>query len=435
MTDQATHDTLPSRQTVLFTRGAVAASCLGMVIIGALLALHGPVVPALRERFGLSESTAGLALASQSLGAVLGVLGFHAIHPRIGNRAVLVWSYLTMLLGTLTFGLSGSWPMMLTAAVITGLGLGGVDFAISRLFLIGLGARGPVLLNVAHGCFGLGTVLAPAVIAVVGPDHYGAAFVVVGLLTLIPLVCIRGVHPRPTPAQIAGEPAANSGRAPERRLAVVLGGFVAVYMLHFAVQSGIGNWEPTHLQELGHGTTAATAATSLYWLAMTIGRFLVAPLARRWSAATIVTTACALMTVSVLLVPVTALTPWAYVAAGLCIGPIFPNGLTWLNQTTSAAGNAMAYVIAAAMLGAVAFPPVLGAGIQSYGVGALPVMLSVLSVLTLAISIALAVRSRRGRPGHDLPPLTDGLSGAHVPAEAPISATSKMSRMSKKGAS
>ncbi|MFH8409597.1 MFS transporter [Streptomyces sp. NPDC018019] len=376
----------------LFSRIAVVASCLGMLVIGALLALYGPVVPALRDRFGLAESTAGLALAAQSLGAVVGVLGFHSIHRRIGNRALLTASYLTMLAGTVTFGLCGVWPLMLVAAFVTGLGLGGVDFAISRLFLIGLGARGPALLNVAHGCFGLGTVLAPAAIAVIGPDRYGPAFIALGLLSLIPLACVRGIRTRPTPAELAEAATVPAHRAGGRRLATVLIGFVAIYMLHFAVQSGIGNWEPTHLHVLGHSMTTATVATSMYWLAMTIGRFLVAPLARRWSAATIVTASCALMTVSVLLALVPGLAPWAYAAAGLCIGPIFPNGLNWLNRSAPAAGNAMAYVIAAAMLGSVAFPPALGAVIQRHGVGALPATLAVLCLPTLAISAALAIR-------------------------------------------
>ncbi|OKI01367.1 MFS transporter [Streptomyces sp. CB02923] len=365
-----------------------------MVIIGGLLALYGPVVPALRDRFGLAESTAGLALAAQSLGAVVGVLGFHAIHRRIGNRALLTASYLTMLVGTVTFALCGVWPLMLAAAVVTGLGLGGVDFAISRLFLIGLGARGPAFLNVAHGCFGLGTVLAPAAIAVIGPEHYGAAFIALGLLSLIPLACVRGIQARPTPAELAEAAPAPAHHAGGRRLAAVLLGFVAIYMLHFAVQSGIGNWEPTHLHALGHSMTTATVATSMYWLAMTVGRFLVAPLARRWSAPTIVTASCALMSVSILLVPVPGLAPWAYAAAGLCIGPIFPNGLNWLNRSAPASGNAMAYVIAAAMLGSVAFPPVLGAVIQSQGVGALPVTLAGLCLLTVAVSAVLAVRLR-----------------------------------------
>ncbi|MEU1673562.1 MFS transporter [Streptomyces roseifaciens] len=381
-------------QEPLFTRTAVVASCLGMVIIGALIALYGPVVPALRDRFGLSEPTAGMALAAQSLGAVVGVLGFNAVHHRIGNRALLTSSYLTMLAGTVTFGLSGTWPLMLAAAVVTGLGLGGVDFAISRLFLIGLGSRGPALLNVAHGCFGLGTVLAPAVIAVTGPERYGATFIAIGFLTLIPLACVRGIRARPTPSELAGASPAPARRSGGRGTAVVLAGFVAVYMLHFAVQSGIGNWEPTHLHALGQSMTGATVATSAYWLAMTVGRFLVAPLARRWSPAAIVTGACALMTVSVLLVPVPGLAPWAYAAAGLCIGPIFPNGLNWLNRSASAAGNAMAYVIAAAMLGSVAFPPTLGAVIEEYDVGALPLVLSVLCLVTLAISAALARRLR-----------------------------------------
>jgi MFS transporter, FHS family, glucose/mannose:H+ symporter len=36
----------------LFSRAAVAASCAGFVLIGALQALYGPALPALREEHG-----------------------------------------------------------------------------------------------------------------------------------------------------------------------------------------------------------------------------------------------------------------------------------------------------------------------------------------------------------------------------------------------
>lgn len=46
-----------------------------------------------------------------------------------------------------------------------------------------------------------------------------------------------------------------------------------------AVEAGVGGWEPTHLETVGYGAGVAATATSVYWLMMTVGRFLVAPLA------------------------------------------------------------------------------------------------------------------------------------------------------------
>lgn len=62
----------------------------------------------------------------------------------------------------------------------------------------------------------------------------------------------------------------------------VLAVFVALYVLHVGIEAGVGGWEPTHLETVGHGAGVAATATSVYWLMMTVGRFLVAPIALRF---------------------------------------------------------------------------------------------------------------------------------------------------------
>jgi MFS family permease len=88
----------------------VAASCAGFVLIGALQALYGPAVPALREDYGLSPSGAGMALSMHFVGGVAGVLAMSAVPARLGNRVPLGASYALMVAGCLGFALSGSWP-------------------------------------------------------------------------------------------------------------------------------------------------------------------------------------------------------------------------------------------------------------------------------------------------------------------------------------
>lgn len=75
-----------------------------------LQALYGPVVPGLREEFGLSPSGAGLGLSLHFTGGVVGVLAFNAIHSRISNRALLAASYGLMAAGAAGFALAPDWP-------------------------------------------------------------------------------------------------------------------------------------------------------------------------------------------------------------------------------------------------------------------------------------------------------------------------------------
>ena len=251
------------------------------------------------------------------------------------------------------------------------------------------------MLNILHAHFGIGAILGPALIGVVGSAHYPAVFLGFALANLPLLLCLRGVRDRaPQPADAAGE--SYDGQVLARSLGSVLAVFVALYVLHVGIEAGVGGWEPTHLETVGYGAGLAATATSVYWLMMTVGRFLVAPIALRFSAQAIITVSCAGMTVCLLLASVPALAPYAYAGVGLFIAPIFPTGLPWLNRAAPRARRAGAVVIAASMVGGVVAGPALGKAIEWSGIRAVPLLLSGISALCLAATLWL-IRSTRTR--------------------------------------
>lgn len=398
----------PAPETRVFSPAAVVASCVGFVLIGVLQALYGPAIPALRDTHDLSPSAAGLGLSAHFTGGVAGVLLFDRLYGRMGNRRILGTSYLLMALGAAGFALAPSWPVALAAALLAGLGFGGIDYGLNQLFAVGFGHRSTAMLNVLNAHFGIGAILGPALIAAVGAEHYPALFLAFAAVTLPLLFCLRGVRdqvPQPASAVTAttGGPdsaAAANGSALGRSLASVLSVFVTLYVLHVGIEAGVGGWEPTHLETVGYGAGAAATATSVYWLMMTVGRFLVVPLALRHSAQTIITVSCAGMTVCLLLASVPSLAPYAYAGVGLFIAPIFPTGLPWLNAAAPRARRAGAVVIAASMIGGVAAGPALGKAIEWSGVRAVPLLLGAVSAVCLAATLWLirATRSNSGSP-------------------------------------
>ncbi len=380
--------------TPVFSPAAVVASCVGFVLIGALQALYGPAIPALREEFGLSPSAAGLGLSAHFVGGVAGVLLFDRLHGRLGNRQILGASYLLMAVGAAGFALAPNWPAALAAALLAGLGFGGIDYGLNQLFAVGFGHRSTAMLNILNAHFGIGAILGPALVGMIGSAHYPAIFLGFALANLPLLLCLKGVRDQaPEPADSAG---ADDGRALGRSLGSVLAVFVALYVLHVGVEAGVGGWEPTHLETVGYSAGIAATATSVYWLMMTVGRFLVAPLALRFSAQTIITVSCAGMTACLLLASVPALAPYAYAGVGLFIAPIFPTGLPWLHRSAPRARRAGALVIAASMAGGVAAGPALGRAIEASDVRAVPLLLGGVSALCLAATLWL-VRSTRAR--------------------------------------
>ena len=81
---------------------------------------------------------------------------------------------------------------------------------------------------------------------------------------------------RRTPGR-PGEPPATRGRT-----GLIVVAFVAIYVLYVAIESGVGGWEPTHLEAAGYSAAVAATATSGFWLALAIGRFAAVPVTLRW---------------------------------------------------------------------------------------------------------------------------------------------------------
>ncbi|MCX4632015.1 MFS transporter [Streptomyces sp. NBC_01443] len=389
---------LPEAGRPVLTTVAIAASLVAFVVIGALQALYGPAIPALREEYGISPAGAGLSLSAHFVGALLGVLIYHVLRGRLNNRVLLGGSYLLMAAGATLFAFSPSWNLALTGTFVIGLGFGGIDYGLNQLFAIGFGRRSTAMLNVLNGHFGVGAIAGPALIGWLGADRYPQIFLGIGVVCLLILATLGGVAARePEPAPAPAEGGATSGA----RVLPIIAVFIGIYVLHVAIETGVGGWEPTHLEAVGYGAATAATATSAYWAAMTIGRFVVAPLSLRWSAPSILIVCCAGMAGFLVLATVPALAPYAYFGVGLMIAPIFPTCLPWLNRAVPGVAAAGAYVIAASMIGGVAFPPLLGGVIDTMDVKALPLVLFGLAAVCAALSLWL----RKNAPD------PDGVSG------------------------
>ena len=182
---------------------------------------------------------------------------------------------------------------------------------------------------------------------------------------------------------------------------MIVAAFVAIYVLYVAIESGVGGWEPTHLEAVGYPATVAATATSAFWLALTAGRFLAIPVSLRWPAPAIVTACCAGMVVFLGLATIPSAAPWAYGGLGFMCAPIWATGLPWLDRAAPRVAAAGAYVMATSMLGGIVFPPLLGRAIEVAGVRSVPLLLGAVAVACTGLSLWLRRATRDGatRPG------------------------------------
>lgn len=361
------------------TPAGVIASCLGFVVLGAQQALYGPAIPFLIRKYQISSEAAGTALSAHFLGAVLGVLLFHSAYGRWSNRRLLGVSYVLMVAGCIGFASAPNWSMALAAAFTIGLGYGGVDFGLNFLFSVGFGQRSLAMVNLLNAYFGIGAIAAPALIAWISARNYQAAFLACALGSALPLLALGTLRNRTPLGGNDGHPPAHVPSG-----GWLLAAFLLIYVFQVAIETGVGGWEPTHLQEVGYNAAFAAAATASFWLMMTLGRFLSAFIGLSWTTERLMLVSCTGMAACLAAAAIPALAPIAYMGVGLFIAPLFPTGLAWLNRCVPEARSAIAYVIAAAMMGGVAFPPMIGALIDRSGAQAAPLLMTVLALLCLA---------------------------------------------------
>lgn len=395
----------------IFTRSGIRTCFAGMLLIGGLEALYGPSLIRLIVRFDASPSMAGIMVSAHFAAGLTGVLISQWSHSRIGNRVLLSAGYLLLITGSLAFAWAPSLALAITASAIAGLGFGALDYAFSHLFAVAFGPRSGKMLNLLHGFFGVGAIVAPLAVALFGPENYPAYFTGFAALALVTTLGLRGVRSHPTqgaPADPETEPAQRPAAAaiPPRTpmFAAAFTAMIAVFVLHVAVGSGIGTWEAAYLNLRGHSVDQAAAATSLFWFSMTASRFVLPAVIKRLQPGTVVTLSCLLMTTSALAALVPGAAVLGFTMMGFAIGPVFPTALAWATQIFGGRSWVSGFLIAISMVGGIIFPPVLGSTVAiDAAPGLFPIGLSVLSILCVTACVSLGTMRRiRGRRNENL---------------------------------
>jgi MFS transporter, FHS family, glucose/mannose:H+ symporter len=360
-------------------------STVGVLVLGAavglLLSLYGPALPELREVYGVSGGGSALVLSAHFIGATTGI-GWWGLERRLPARTWLRMATGLLVAGAVAMALAPAWPVVLLAAFAIGVGFGVVVVEINVLLSEAFGDRAAAMLNLLGACFGAGAVLGPLAMAASG--GYRVPFCAGALLAVASLGLTRDLPPTAT------QPDPDTERPPPG----LVGGFVALLLLYVGVENGVGGWEATSLRAGGTGAAAAASWTAGYWAAITTGRLLAIPLALRVAAPVLVAGCLLVAAAGLALAHLPAVAPAAYTLTGLALGPVFPTVLAWLAAAAGARGPT-ALVFAAANLGGVVLPAVIGRLVDASSPAVIPT--SVLVVVLACLSATVLLRRSAAR--------------------------------------
>lgn len=370
------------------------------VLVGVSAAVAGVLLPAQIEDYGVDRATIGITFFTFSAGFLLAGSTAGTLIERFGIRTALALSGGGYALAALYQGVRPSFLGLALVQVLAGYGLGALE-SVLNAYLAGL-PRATTLLNRLHAFFGVGALLGPLLAAwMLRSFPWPAVWLVlaaasvpltVGFLLAFP----RHVRsPRPEGTEVVRGGLLVSAL---RERAVLLGAvFLAVYV---GLEISVGNWSYSFLvTERGQSDLVAGYAVSGYWLGLTVGRFVISPIAGRIGLTAagmafgclVGVTAAAML---VWLVPVAIVASAGLVLLGFFLGPLFPTAMAVTPRLTATrlVPTAIGVMNGLSVVGGAAFPWLAGAIAQGVGVWTLLPFAVVLALLQLAIWWRLSKR-------------------------------------------
>ncbi|MGA8723567.1 MAG: MFS transporter [Acidimicrobiales bacterium] len=387
-----------------WTGGLVAASLFAFVVLGVPDGMLGVAWPAVRHGFGLPLAALGELLVALLIGylCITSITG--RCLRRFGTGTVLLASAVAGTAGAGLFASSPSWAGVVGAAWLLGVAGGGVDAGLNTVVALDGDSR---LMNLLHGCYGIGAACGPLVVtvALVATSTWRPAYLALMMLEAVlavTWVALRNRFPRlppasddrssesSLPAESENDPVSPGSSA--RRGILVLS--FGVFFFAAALESTTASWAASYLRgPVGLSAVWAGLAVFVFEAGLTVGRMTAALISPRWipeRIARLGIVGSVMGSAALWADPGAAATVVALGLLGFTLGPVFPALmlLTPVRLGQQTAVHAVGWQLAAAATGGVGVAAVVGVVLQEVGLGGFGPVLVVLALLLGSLVLA-----------------------------------------------
>jgi len=381
-------------------RGRVGLLFASFFVTGMVTVILGPLIPELRERWGVSAAEVALLFPIQFI-----VSSVASAFSSLRLRLSLILGFSSMAGGLLTLA-AGGWPLAPVAFALVGAGLGFTIPATNLIVAHLAPERRGSALALLNLTWGLGATACPLLFALLrqrGSTDLAPWLIAAAAAAFALLFAVRPGERRPATERTHRLPAPGGGW----RAAVALLPLAGLLLLYVGTENAIAGWLIDMADRLG-GERGATSMLigSGFWGAVLTGRGLTPLFLRRLSEPAVYAGSLALAGAGALTLLVAgsqASLAAGAVVAGLGCAPLFPLTISLIAGATAADGSRGAgWVFAGGGLGGAALPWLTGRLAAAGGeVGALPYnpgfLVPVLGVAAMALLFGL--RGRFGTSG------------------------------------
>lgn len=377
---------------------------IAFIGLGIPDSLFGTAWPAIYSEFELPISFGSFVTVIVSCGTVLSSVISSKIIPRLGTNKVSAYSTLLTALALLGFSFAPNLWVMCFLAIILGIGAGAIDVALNNYVALHYSATH---MSFLHCFYGVGVSVSPYILSLVIAGNFGwrggyriafAIQLIITLLLFLSLPLWRKAH--------GGENESEENTHKDLSFGSVLKipgvkMMCSLFIASCAIECTCGGWGSTFLVEYKHlPAEKAAQIIMIYYIGMTLGRFLSGVLAAKLHSWKIIKLGQIVMGLALLLL---ILPGGVYLCAlgmfliGLGNGPLFPNFnyLTPENFGSDISQSVIGIQMAAAYIGIMIAPAVCGLLGQVFGMVIFPYYLILFYAIMIPVTIRIKTMLKR----------------------------------------
>lgn len=365
---------------------------LAFISLGLPDSLLGSAWPTIYPAMSVEMSSMGLITMIISGSTICSSLLSERLVNRFGTRAIVVISVFLTAVALLGFSTVSQYWMFLLWAIPYGLGAGAIDAALNNYVALHYNARH---MSWLHCFWGVGTIISPSIMSYALTNHswhLGYRLVAIlqlgiGLILLLTLPVWK-IHQKSAASEKTVKPLGIRGAVNIPGVLPMLLGFFC----YCAAESTVMQWASSYLVQVRHiSAETAAALGGLFYLGMTLGRFLSGFLTNRWGDWKMIRwgAVLALGGVLLLVLPIDKdiLRFAGFILIGLGCAPIYPS-IIHATPVSFGAENSQAIIgiqMAFAYTGSTFMPPVFGLLAQHISMKLLPLYLAVFLCSMMAL--------------------------------------------------
>ncbi len=372
---------------------------IAFIGLGIPDSLFGTAWPAIYSDFGLPISFGSFVTVIVSCGTVISSIISSKIIAKLGTNKVSAYSTLLTAIALLGYSFAPNLWVMCFLAVILGIGAGSIDVALNNYVALHYSATH---MSFLHCFYGIGVSVSPYILSLVIAGQSGwrggyritfAIQLAIAALLFISLPLWQKAHGSEKNAYVTGRNRLSLGsilKIPGVKM------MCGLFMASCAIECTCGGWGSTFLVEYKHlSPEKAARIIMIYYVGMTLGRFLSGVLATRLHSWKIIKLGQIVLGAALLLLVLPSnvyLCAAAMFLIGLGNGPLFPNFnyLTPENFGRDVSQSVIGIQMASAYIGIMLAPTLCGLLGQSFGMVIFPFYL----ILFYIIMIPMTLRVR-----------------------------------------